>query len=795
MSEPIEIVLAALERAGCHPRQTRAGQWTAHCPAHDDETPSLSVTIASRENASTVLLHCFAGCSTESILRALALEWKDLFANEERALQQHRSSSRTENSYDTLEQAIRAYERQLLKPNRGFYRRTVYAYRDESGNQVGVVVRWDWTDESGQHHKEIRPISYENGRWYFRGIAQPRPLYRLPELLSADRDQFVFVVEGEKCVEALRQKGLVATTNAGGAQAVKQTNWEPVRGRQLIIVPDNDDAGQRWLSDVLSLEPVRQAVVRVLPLGESILDLPPGGDIADVLCEPRWLKQLLGDSVTDDNVSRTLLEYVANLPIVSRVPELSTSQAPQVDVTVRDHQLRCKHRTHADFLATLLRNKVRYATHEGCWRHWTGKVWVKAHKSETLKLAQDALLAHYKNMLDEARARQDLAEIKTADTLFTQAHQVSYVSAALKLLAGFPDFSTKPEQWDNDPWLLNVENGVLDIYARRLRPHAPEYLCTKLARVTYDEQAKTELWQHHLELFLPNENVRRQVQRYLGTCLAGVVLQEALQIWYGTGANGKTTTSRVLLQLLGSYADRAAPNLLVDSKYDRHPTEIAELCGLRLVFSTEIDRGKRLAEALVKELTGGDRKKARFLHQDFFSFEQTFSIILITNHKPVVRGADEGIWRRIQLVPWQVQIPSSMQRAQDEIVESLIAEGPGILNWLLDGLYDWAQDRNWVAEEVRAANQEYRDEMDVLSDFLSDCCEFDQHAETPKAVLYAAYQRWCERTGDKPLSRRAFSLRMQEHGIAGGFAGHNNTRVFRGVRLKPETQGHDRDRW
>jgi len=183
----------------------------------------------------------------------------------------------------------------------------------------------------------------------------------------------------------------------------------------------------------------------------------------------------------------------------------------------------------------------------------------------------------------------------------------------------------------------------------------------------------------------------------------------------------KTTTARILMNLLGDYSKKAAPNILLKSKHERHPTEIADLVGCRLVFSVEVEEGSKLAISLVKDLTGGDTVKARFMRQDFFSFPQTFDIVLIANNQPVM-DADEALWRRVRLIPWTFQLPRELRRPQDEVVEELMEEGPGILNWLLEGLKDWQQDHYWIAPEVMAATAEWKSEEDVLQKFLLEKC-------------------------------------------------------------------------
>jgi putative DNA primase/helicase len=317
-------------------------------------------------------------------------------------------------------------------------------------------------------------------------------------------------------------------------------------------------------------------------------------------------------------------------------------------------------------------------------------------------------------------------------------------------------------------------------------------LLTKQANVDYNPDANSEAWAEHLELFLPDPDIRRQVQRDLGVALVGAVQDEYLSIWYGCGANGKSTTARVIMRVLGDYAIKAAPGMLIQKKHDEHPTQIADLCGRRVVFSVEIDQGKKLAEALVKDLTGGDKLKARFMRQDYFEFEQTFNIFLLVNHKPVITGTDTAIWRRIRLIPWTQTVPEDMRRPQDEVVAELSSgdNGSAVLNWMLDGLRDWKENRLRITEKVKAATEEYRAEMDVLGAFLRDCCEEKEYVSVPVKELYEAYLRWCEDTGCDAVSKKTFSERLRDRGFAITRRGHGNQTVVLKLVLR-NTNGCD----
>ena len=436
---------------------------------------------------------------------------------------------------------------------------------------------------------------------------------------------------------------------------------------------------------------------------------------------------------------------------------------------------------HAAVLATLFKDRYRWATHRGSWMQWAGAVWRPVPEEAVAKQAADDLRRHYAARIAVATdksALQDLAK-KVAETCI-----FARIGGALNFLKGWPGILTMPEEWDRDPWLLNLQTGTLDLRTCTLRPHDPADLLTQLAPVPYDPAAQGPRWQQHLETFLPDPAVRRQVQRDLGLSLVGADLEEILPIWYGTGGNGKSTTLRVLRELLGDYAKMAAPRLLVASKYERHPSELADLCGCRVLFSVEIGNGARLDEERVKALTGGESIRARFMREDFFEFRRSWTITLVCNHKPEIRGTDNGTWRRIRLIPWVVALPKERQRPQEEVVSELLAEGPAILAWMVAGLRDWRQDHHWCAEAVKVATDGYRAEQDILAGFLADCCELGPRFTVPVGGLYDAYTQWCERSGEEALNKNTFSRLLTARGLTKDRRPDaKGARIWRGIRL------------
>jgi putative DNA primase/helicase len=290
-------------------------------------------------------------------------------------------------------------------------------------------------------------------------------------------------------------------------------------------------------------------------------------------------------------------------------------------------------------------------------------------------------------------------------------------------------------------------------------------MLSKLAPVSFDPDADSPLWSAFLhKIMAGNPELIGFVQRAVGYSLTGDTSEQKFFVCWGGGANGKSTLLRTVQAMLGAYAVCTSIETLVVKRGSSATNDVARLAGARLVSAVEAEDGQRLAEERVKHMTGGDAIAARFLYHEHFEFRPTFKLWLATNHRPQVRGTDEAIWRRINLVPFTVSIPESEQ--DRKLPEKLEAELPGILAWSVAGCLRWQADGLATPGEVRAATDEYRRAEDTIGSFLEDCCDLFPDAITPARELYAAYVAWCERTGEKsPLSQKKLGPRLRERGL------------------------------
>jgi putative DNA primase/helicase len=420
---------------------------------------------------------------------------------------------------------------------------------------------------------------------------------------------------------------------------------------------------------------------------------------------------------------------------------------------------------------------LRFCHPWGAWLHWDGRRW-KRDQTGTVRAWSKTVVRSIYSEIEAAETKDERAAIfKFAVKSETAAAR----AAMMKLAESEADIPIEPNQMDRDPFLLNVMNGTLDLRTGQLRQHNRADCITKLAPVYFDPEAECPMFLAFLNRVLPDLEVRRFLRRITGYGMTGITSEQCIAFFYGGGANGKSTFLDTVQEMLGDYAQTAAPDLLVSRGGDRHPTELADLFGARWVSSIEVDEGKRLAETLVKQMTGGDKMKARFMRTDFFQWSPTHKLFLAANHKPEIRGTDYAIWRRIRLVPFTVTIPE--EERDSNLAAKLLDELPGVLNWAIHGCKEWQKQGLSTPEAVREATEEYRQEQDLIGRFMEDRCVLAAQAFVNSGVLFKGYTAWCEENGARPMTTQAFGRRMTEKGFVAG-RGTDGKRIWKGTRLR-----------
>jgi putative DNA primase/helicase len=585
-----------------------------------------------------------------------------------------------------------------------------------------------------------------------------RVLYRLPELLAADPAAVVFVPEGEKDVDAMRALGFVATCNVGGAGKWRTEYSESLAGRHTVILADNDEPGRKHAQHVAKSLAGKAKSIKILELP----GLPDKGDVSDWLAAGGTRDKLFDlaaaasewQASSDANIGRPLLRD-ANTERRRSAAHKGNGSAPTAleapDLTDIGNAKRFAEQNGAD---------VRYCHPWGKWLVWDGKRWKIDDTGAITARAKETAL----HLFQRPEIRSDKS--RTALIRFAaQSCHSNAIRGALFLSQSEPGIPILPDQLDGDSFKFNCPNGTIDLRTGELLKHRREDLITKLCPTAFDHGARSLEFDRFLEsVFSGSAPLMTFIQRLAGYGLTGDVREQILPIFWGVGANGKSTLLNALLVTLGAdYAIKAKKDFLAVKKQEGHSTEIMDLFGTRLVVCSETDDDQRLAESLVKDLTGGDRIRGRRMREDNWEYSPTHKILLATNHKPQIRGTDHAIWRRLRLIPFNQIFEGASQDRQ--LAEKLRAEAPGILAWAVRGCLDWQRYGLGAPDEVTAATAAYRSEQDVIGAFFTDVCIVAAHCKVKVGDLYTAYSKWAENTGERDVGSRRFGQAMTERGF------------------------------
>jgi putative DNA primase/helicase len=753
-ARPVDRVIEALRARGLDPQQEGTG-WKARCPAHEDRKPSLGVSEGDDGKA---LIVCRAGCDFKSIVAALGLTTADLFLQGTNGhANGHVSAKPRKPKSDGAVFATFEAARDWMAKTIPAAATNVWSYTDADGAEIFRVQRFD----EGSGDKRFKPFRHDPDGWRIKDPLGKLPLYRLPELTAATD---VWVFEGEKCVDLAKRLGLVATTSAHGSKSAKRSDWSPLAGDTVYLVPDNDAPGEKYVADVIAelakLDPKPTIKVVRLPLNNK------GDDLAE------WLESVPDGWGPDE--CRAELERIA-----TTASECATTTTTS-DVPKNPSQFARTDRGNAERLVAQHGQDFRFC---GPWKKflvWDGCRWTM---DSTNKLCRQAK-ATARTILAEALEAANDDDRKTLISWWTTTESRRGLESMISLASSEAGIPVVPEGLNSDPWLLNVQNGTIDLKTGQLRQHRRADLIMSMAPVDYDPNAKCPLWIKTLSrIFAGNDDMIRFWRRLCGLALTGVVDEQVLPILCGGGANGKSTVLTVMLEMLGSdYSLMAPPGILMTRRSDSHPTERAILHGKRLVVDVESAEGGRLNEALVKQLTGGDKISARRMREDFWEFSPTHKLMLCTNHRPEIKETKHAIWRRIKMIPFNVTIPEAEQIK--DLPRRLRFEFPGILAWCVQGCLEWQREGLGVPSEVDDATKEYRAEQDVLAAFLAEECTVNPVLSAKFAHLYNRYTRWTEGCREALISQRAFGLSLSERGFE---KYTNNGTFYRGLGLRADS--------
>lgn len=693
--------------------------WTARCPAHDDKKNSLSLKVGNDER---VLAKCHAGCQFSEIASAIDLSMTKFFSSQ--AFDQHENKK-----------GMKKAKTEIV---------TIYDYHDANDQLIYQVCR-----TQDKQFPQRRPDG--KGGWIW-GMGDIEPvLYGLPQVLSAVQEgRTIYIVEGEKDADRLVEAGFVATTNPMGAGKWKKSYTKSLQGcKEVVIIPDNDPPGFDHAQKVANALYEKGINIKIV----SLPDVPLHGDVSD------WLDQ--------SGTIKNLKHLVENSSVWS--PESVATKTKTTGFNLTDYG-------NAERLVAQHGQNIRYCYPWQSWLSWNGHRWQRDAAGDILRRAKETVREIYTeahNEIDETK-RQAIGKHAVHSECSSKLNAMLYLAQSE---SGIP---IQPDALDSDPWLLNVQNGTLDLRTGDLLTHHRNRLCTKMAPVPYEKDAKCPFWQHFLsEIMANNQALISFLQRSIGYSLTAFTQERALFFLYGTGRNGKTTFLEVLQSLLGDYAESSEFSSFLLRKHDNNiRNDIAKLKGARFVSSIETKEGSRFDVSIVKQLTGGDTITSRFLYGEFFNFHPVFKLWLAANHKPDIRDTTDSTWDRVKLIPFLVRFDNPDLLLPRKLKDEL----PGILNWAIQGCLEWQKIGLGEPTEVIEATKSYRAEMDILTEFFSDCCVLHPNNTATSKALYEAYKKWCEQSGETAISQRMFGIRLTEHGLKRYKKGGGD-RMWKGIAL------------
>jgi putative DNA primase/helicase len=414
------------------------------------------------------------------------------------------------------------------------------------------------------------------------------------------------------------------------------------------------------------------------------------------------------------------------------------------------------------------------------WIVWNGARW----EMDNGYLIHDKGLKMIRGIYRELYKTADYRERIDIEKHAMQSESARRRKALIEVATWIPELNVCTDDLDKDKWLFNVRNGTIDLRTGDKREHRQEDLITRMADVEYDQNADCPAWKKFImEIMDYNTELIHFIQNAAGWAISGDTSEQTMFILFGTGANGKSTFLNTIMNLLGDYAIATPTETFMRKSGDHITNDIARLRGTRFVTTTEAEHGKRLSEPLIKQITGNDKMTARFLYGEFFNFVPTFKIFMATNHKPVIKGTDHGIWRRIKLIPFTTRIEEDKQ--DKHLEEKLMREGPGILNWLIEGARRWREEGLKTPTIILRATAEYRSEMDVIGNFIRERCEHGAGFSIRARELFKCYQDWCDENNEHAVSERFLGLRLKEMGI--GQKRSNDGRYWVGMRIRAQS--------
>lgn len=395
------------------------------------------------------------------------------------------------------------------------------------------------------------------------------------------------------------------------------------------------------------------------------------------------------------------------------------------------------------------------------WLIWDGHRWKIDDTDEIKVLAKQTVISLYgqatQYINDDDKRKKIIDNAKRSESLAKRHAMIEGAKSEI-------DIAVTPKMFDQNIWLFNIGNGTINLRTSEFSPHQKEDCITRIVPINYEPKAKCPMWHKFLkQVFDNNEELIEFIQKSVGYSLTGSNQEQCMFMLYGTGANGKSTFINVIQDILGEYSQQASSDAIMSKKAGANSNDIASLKGARFVSFAETEDGRSFSEVMLKQLTGGDKVSVRFLFQEFFELQPEFKIWITGNHKPIIKGTDYAIWRRIRLIPFNVTI---QEKERDNFLsDKLKMEKEGILAWAIEGCRKWLRDGLYAPDIVKCATEEYKQDMDIVGDFIKECCQISDGVQTPASKLYNTFISWGNGKNGSNLSQTVFGTNLASKGI------------------------------
>ena len=735
-----------------------------HCPAHSDTDPSLRIAVSDKGK---ILVKCRAGCDTKDVLAKLGVTFGQLvnmYADIEIDPATSTDAPADVADIAKLAKQLDVWHRELMEvfPGALDYAEKRFGVTHEDAVRLGLgyddktnrlVVPFRDLDGVSRGYQARALDAEEKVRWLGPKSPTGASWARVGFFPGGSSWDEVLITEGPGDALTAAALGYDAIGVRGASLAAKPAVVEEIAlylgDRTAIIAGDADPSGRQFTAKLG--QALAQRDVRV-----KILDVPDGEDLTS------WRQKDPG-AFTREAVRAILSaqELTSTGAILrgrddERYPLSDLGNARYVRDTIIATGSGVKHSPEAGF----------FLLGEGIWSH------DKLDRTRSIVQETADRVAHIATQLwnehDHFNRNEPVcAECRRWRAWAKYSQSTNGINAALRELQALPDVATDLNDFDRHPDLLAARNGVINLRTGKLQDHDAGLLLTRRIDVDYDPKAQAPRWTQFLdEVFPKNPEMPAFIQRLVGYGITGRTTEHCFAVLWGTGSNGKSVFTNTISEVFREISVITPFQTFEERPSGGIPNDLAALKGARLVMGSEGEQGRPMAEAVLKRVTGEDTISARFMRREFFEFRPQFLLLLASNFKPSFKGQDEGLWRRVKLIPWQRYFKESER--DHYLGEALLSEREGILAWAVRGARDWYRKGLQDPDSVRDATREYRETSDVLTGFFPGEYVADPIGTVPQTQLFHAFQEWADANNYldlKKWSSRAFYAALEERGL------------------------------